>query len=71
VQSCGIFVHRWDFDWQQSFMYETPPVLSADDTIRVTCEWDSTSRDEPTLPGLGSQNEMCAFGIYVAPAAPR
>jgi hypothetical protein len=70
-QSCGIFVHRWDFDWQQSFMYETPPVVSADDTIRVTCEWDSTSRDGPTLPGLGSQNEMCAFGIYVAPTPPR
>jgi hypothetical protein len=68
AESCGIFVHRWDFDWQQSFMYETPPVVSASDSIRVTCEWDSTSRDVPTLPGLGSQNEMCAFGIYVAPA---
>jgi hypothetical protein len=67
-EECGIYVDRWDFDWQQAFMYETPVILSPTDSIQVTCEWNSTTRDTATLPGLGTQNEMCLLGIYAAQA---
>lgn len=63
---CGLFVDRWDYQWQQGFMYETPFILDPNDTIRVTCEWDTTSRTEDVAPGLGTQNEMCLLGLYAA-----
>ncbi|MEM6996150.1 MAG: hypothetical protein AAF721_36925 [Myxococcota bacterium] len=66
-EQCAVFIDRWDFDWQQTFVYDTPLAANANDLLRVTCEWDSTSRDAPTMPGLGSQNEMCALAIYLAP----
>ncbi|MEM6994526.1 MAG: hypothetical protein AAF721_28680 [Myxococcota bacterium] len=64
--SCGMYVDRWDFAWQQAFMYENPVVLNPNDTIEVTCEWNSMGKDSATQPGLGTQQEMCLFGIYAA-----
>ena len=65
---CGAYVDRWDFDWQQTVLLEDPLVVAPSDRLMVTCEYDSTSRDNPTTPGLGSQNEMCAVGILLAEA---
>jgi hypothetical protein len=65
-ETCGIYVDRWDFAWQQAFMYEEPFILDPGDSIRVTCDWDSSDRTSPTTPGLGTQNEMCLMGIYAA-----
>lgn len=66
TKTCGIYVDRWDFEWQQAFMYEESFILDPGDSIEVTCEWDSSARDSPTTPGLGTQNEMCLMGIYAA-----
>lgn len=68
AEQCGLYVDRWDFDWQQAFMYETPIVLSPSDQLEVVCEWDTSSKDTPTSPGLGTNNEMCLLGIYAAQA---
>jgi len=65
-ESCGIYVDRWDFDWQRAFMYEEPILLSPFDRLEVTCEWDSTGVEGATYPGLATQNEMCLLGIYAA-----
>lgn len=67
-ESCGLYVDRWDFNWQSAFMYEQPVVVDTGTRIEVTCEWDSTSRMSPTSPGLGTNNEMCLLGVYVAEA---
>ena len=66
--TCGMYVDRWDFQWQQAFMYEKPFILSPNDSIEVTCEWNSMGRDTAVKPGLGTQQEMCLFGIYAAEA---
>lgn len=66
-RTCGIWVDRWNFNWQRPFFFEEPLVLSPYDRLEVTCDWDSTSRDGPTYPGLGTQQEMCLLGIYAAP----
>ncbi len=68
AEQCGLYVDRWDFDWQQAFMYETPIVLSPSDQLEVVCDWDTSSKDTPTSPGLGTGNEMCLLGIYAAEA---
>jgi len=67
-RTCGIWVDRWDFNWQRPFYFEEPIIMSPFDRLEVTCDWDSTSRDGPTYPGLGTQQEMCLIGIYAAPA---
>jgi hypothetical protein len=66
-RTCGIWVDRWDFDWQRTFYFEEPIIMSPFDRFEVTCDWDSTSRDVSTYPGLGTQQEMCLLGIYAAP----
>ena len=67
-ESCGLYVDRWNFQWQSAFMYEDPVVVDTGTQIEVACEWDSTSRMSPTSPGLGTNNEMCLLGVYVAEA---
>jgi hypothetical protein len=67
-ESCGIYVDRWDFQWQTAFMYEEPVVVDPGTRIEVTCEWDTSDRTSPTSPGLGTQNEMCLLGVYAAEA---
>lgn len=67
-ESCGMYVDRWDFEWQQGFMYEEPVIMEPSDSIVVTCEWSSLDKDSATTPGLGTQQEMCLLGIYAAEA---
>ena len=38
-EECGLYVDRWDFNWQQAFMYEQPIVVRPGDSIKVSCEW--------------------------------
>ncbi len=64
--SCGMYVDRWDFQWQQAFMYEESLILDPDDRLQVTCEWNSSNREAATYPGLGTQDEMCLMGLYAA-----
>jgi hypothetical protein len=66
TEQCGLFVDRWNYQWQQAFMYETPFILDPTDTIQVTCEWNTVGNQAPTLPGLGTQSEMCLLGLYAA-----
>jgi len=67
-ETCGMYLDRWDFQWQQAFMYDEPFILSPSDSIKVACEWNSEGLTSPTLPGLGTQQEMCLYGIYAAEA---
>ena len=60
-------VPRWDFNWQLFYFYQQPVTLHAGDKLRVTCNFDTSSRTEPTLPGWGTQNEMCLAGILLVP----
>jgi hypothetical protein len=63
---CQGRVNRWDFNWQRSYAYITPPVLDASSQIRVSCEYDTSSDTAPVLPGWGTRNEMCELTMAVA-----
>jgi hypothetical protein len=60
-------VPRWDFNWQLFYFYREPVTLRAGDKLRVTCNFDTSSRTEATLPGWGTQNEMCLAGLFLVP----
>jgi hypothetical protein len=49
------------------YFYETPMRVGADDTLHVTCTYDTRGATEPVLPGWGTQNEMCLMGMFVVP----
>lgn len=63
--ACIADVYRWDFDWQRFYFYASPIEVHAGETFGVTCHYDTTHDASPVPPGLGSNDEMCLFGIYV------
>jgi hypothetical protein len=64
ADSCLADMTHWNFDWQLNYYYEQGIPLTATDTLSATCHFDTSSRTEPTLPGWGTQNEMCFTGLY-------
>ena len=64
---CAADVPRWDFGWQLQYFYEQPRTLTGNDTLRVTCGFDTSAATEPVLPGWGTHNEMCLMGMFLVP----
>ena len=67
--SCGADVQQWDFHWQRMYFYQTPIVITPTTRFEVTCDFDTSERTTPVLPGWGTQNEMCLATLYFT--APR
>jgi len=65
---CLIDVPRWDFNWQQGYFYDHAPLVAGGgDTVRINCNYDTTTRGTPTMWGEGTMDEMCLAFIYVSP----
>jgi hypothetical protein len=65
---CLVDVPRWDFNWQQGYFYDNPPLTAGgSDTLRITCTYDTTSRGEPVMWGEGTNDEMCLSFFYISP----
>jgi mono/diheme cytochrome c family protein len=62
---CGAQVDEWDFHWQHTYFYEQPITVHPHDSVRVTCDYDTTSKTEPVMPGWGTRNEMCLGNFFV------
>jgi mono/diheme cytochrome c family protein len=63
--SCAADVQGWDFHWQRLYFYDQPYPLTNATSIEVTCDFDTSSRTEPIMPGWGTQNEMCLATLYL------
>jgi len=63
---CMADVWRWDFHWQQLFLYQEPVRVKASDVVHVSCSYNTMGRDSDVVWGEGTQDEMCLMGIYVA-----
>lgn len=63
-ESCLAQVNDYAFHWQQFAFYDAPLRLHADDTLRVTCTYDTTGRDTPTTWGYKTDDEMCIAFFY-------
>ncbi|GAB4213471.1 MAG: hypothetical protein OHK0013_37350 [Sandaracinaceae bacterium] len=66
VTECLLDVPRWDFNWQLAYWYETPIRVTRSDAVRITCEWNSMTRDTATRWGEGTEDEMCLNFFYVS-----
>lgn len=62
---CEAQIDRWDFHWQHLYFLREGQVLTPEDSLRVTCDYDTTGRSEPISPGWGTENEMCFLGVFV------
>jgi hypothetical protein len=61
---------RWDFHWQQGYMFQTPYEASGTDTFKLECHYDNTAANQPVVGGVqqaprdvtwgeGTLDEMC------------
>lgn len=66
---CMADVPRWDFNWQQLFLYEDPIVVTPADVLTVECTYDTSSRSDTVFWGEGTQDEMCLVFVYVTRAS--
>lgn len=63
--TCLTRVNRWNFHWQQLHFYEQPIIATADDSVRITCRYNTNGRTGMTLAGEGTGDEMCLVFTYV------
>jgi len=59
---------HYDFDYQQTTVFDETVTLLPGDQFFVECTYDTTDREEMVLAGLGSKQEMCIGFVYVYPA---
>ena len=77
-QECLIDIPDWDFNWQQSYLFRPGQALTigADESIRLTCEYDNSAANQPVVNGErleprdvrwgeGTLDEMCLNYITV------
>ncbi len=62
---CLLHVPRWDFDWQLNYWYDVPVEISSDDTLRITCAFDTRGAEGPVTWGEGTKEEMCLGSVLV------
>ena len=63
-ERCAAQVDNWDFHWQRMYFYEQPWTIGPGTEISVTCDFDTSSVNQPVKPGWGTRNEMCLATLY-------
>lgn len=63
TSECAVDVPRWDFDWQQVYFYEDALYVDPDDTLRLTCSYDTSGDAAEVRWGEGTEDEMCLVGL--------
>ena len=63
--ACVMSLDRWDAAVQPMYFLDAPVVAGPGSEIRVTCTYDTTSRNTPTFWGWGTADEMCFAHVYV------
>ena len=63
---CLTHIPRWNFSWQRSYEFVHPIPITDQDSVRVTCTWNTMTRDTPVTWGEGTQDEMCIAFLYIS-----
>lgn len=63
---CLVHIPRWDFNWQLGYRYVHPIPVTGATNMRITCTWNTSSRDTTVTWGEGTQDEMCLAFLYVS-----
>lgn len=64
-RTCLARVNHYSYHWQRFAFYERPLRVHPGDRLRITCTYDTTSRDATTTWGLGTMDEMCIAFFYI------
>ncbi len=67
---CLLEIPRWDFNWQNGYVFEAPALLNPGDRLRLECEYDNSAGDSDLNWGDGTGDEMCLGIYYVTEASP-
>jgi len=65
TEMCMTDVPRWDFQWQLAYWYDTPIQVQPDETLRITCTWNTMDASDTITWGEGTEDEMCLNYFYV------
>jgi len=82
-ETCLVDIAKWDFDWQQFFMFGTdePFVTETNDVLTLECVYDNSAENQPVVNGAqqapktvtwgeGTTDEMClAFPMWLKACA--
>ncbi len=61
---CLMELPRWDFNWQRTYWYETGVEVSEQDTLRITCTFDTRGQEGTLTWGDGTDDEMCLASFF-------
>lgn len=62
---CMFQAENYDFDWQRNYWFEQPIDITAGDSVKLTCGFDTRLADGPVTWGDRSEDEMCLAIMYV------
>ena len=65
-EQCLLDLDGWSFHWQHFYWYAQPVTVSAGDTLRVTCHYDTSGDTQTITWGEGTNDEMCLAYLYVS-----
>jgi len=65
---CLVDAPRYDFEWQETALYEEPVALPAGARLSLTCAWDTRGRTSPVPWGESTDDEMCTVFLLLAAA---
>lgn len=56
---------NYKFESQNTWFLDPPLILESGDHFQLACQFNSMSRDTPTLGGSRTIDEMCGFNAFV------
>jgi hypothetical protein len=61
---CLMDIPKWDFHWQQLYLYSNPIPVQVGKPVTLTCTWDNPT-DHAVGWGEGTDDEMCLNYFYL------
>jgi hypothetical protein len=63
---CLVSIPAWDPAWQLMYFLSDPVTITQGDRLGVSCTYDTRGKTQPTLEGMGADDEMCFAFFYVS-----
>jgi hypothetical protein len=64
--ACVVDADHYMFHWQRMYFLEQPIPFKSNDTLAITCTYDSLDQNQVTKNGEGTNDEMCLNVLYVS-----
>lgn len=78
ADACVVDIPRWDFDWQQTYLFRPnePLILAPGQSVEMVCGYDNSAANQPVIDGVqpapievrwgeGTRDEMCLHYLMV------